>query len=176
MKPTAYLAAAVAASLLVACGGEQEELRAWTQEQRQQVKPTITPVTAPTQFVPEAFAGVALPDPFGAQKLASDNGRSPGAANALLASEAGRRRQPLEEYPLDALALVGSVVRAGRATALVTADGKVYEVSVGDYLGQNSGKVMRISATDLALREIVPDAAGEWASRTTTMQLQEKAQ
>ena len=45
----------------------------------------------------------------------------------------------------------------------------------GDYIGQNYGKIIKISETDVALREIVQDAAGEWIERTSALQLQEKA-
>ena len=51
----------------------------------------------------------------------------------------------------------------------------VYQVKAGDYLGQNYGKITKISETDVSLREIVQDAAGEWIERTSSLQLQEKA-
>jgi type IV pilus assembly protein PilP len=47
-------------------------------------------------------------------------------------------------------------------------------VHVGNYIGQNYGKVMQITETEISLREIVQDAAGEWIERTSTLQLQEK--
>ena len=40
---------------------------------------------------------------------------------------------------------------------------------------QNYGKITKISETDVALREIVQDAAGEWIERPGALQLQEKA-
>jgi type IV pilus assembly protein PilP len=48
-------------------------------------------------------------------------------------------------------------------------------VKVGDYLGQNYGRITKIGETDLSLREVVQDAAGEWTERVSTLQLQEKA-
>ncbi|MCL4696602.1 MAG: pilus assembly protein PilP, partial [Burkholderiaceae bacterium] len=45
---------------------------------------------------------------------------------------------------------------------------------VGDYLGQNYGRIMRIGETEITLREIVQDAAGEWIERPATLQLQER--
>jgi len=45
---------------------------------------------------------------------------------------------------------------------------------VGDYLGQNFGRVTQITETDMSLREVVQDAAGEWVERSSTLQLQEK--
>jgi len=51
----------------------------------------------------------------------------------------------------------------------------LYQVKVGDYIGQNYGKITKISETDISFREIVQDAAGEWIERTSSLQLQEKA-
>jgi type IV pilus assembly protein PilP len=54
-------------------------------------------------------------------------------------------------------------------------DNLLYQVKPGDYLGQNYGKITKISETDVAYREIVQDAAGEWIERSSALQLQEKA-
>ena len=51
----------------------------------------------------------------------------------------------------------------------------LYQVKQGDYLGQNYGKITKISETEIGLREIVQDAAGEWIERASALQLQEKA-
>jgi type IV pilus assembly protein PilP len=46
-------------------------------------------------------------------------------------------------------------------------------VRPGNYLGQNYGKITKVGETDVVLREIVQDAAGEWIERNATLQLQE---
>mgnify|MGYP003529750633 FL=1 len=71
--------------------------------------------------------------------------------------------------------MVCSVVKAGRPYALLRVGSLLYQVKQGDYLGQNFGKITKIAETDVALREIVQDAAGEWIERTSALQLQEKA-
>ena len=95
--------------------------------------------------------------------------------NSLLASEINRRKEPLEAYPLDSMVMVGSVTKQARPTALLRVDKLLYQVKLGDYLGQNYGKITKITETDIALREIVQDAAGEWIERNTLLELQEKA-
>ena len=92
---------------------------------------------------------------------------------SLVAPELNRRKEPLEAYPLDAMTMVGSLDRAGQKVALVKVDQLLHQVRQGNYLGQNYGRVMRISESDITLREIVQDAAGEWIERSTTLQLQE---
>ena len=86
-----------------------------------------------------------------------------------------RRKEPLEAYPTDGMTMVGSVTQRGLPVALLRVDRLLYQVKLGDYLGQNFGKIMRISETEVVLREIVQDAAGEWIERTSTLKLQEKA-
>ena len=54
-------------------------------------------------------------------------------------------------------------------------DKLLYQVRVGNYLGQNYGRITRISETELGLREIVQDAAGEWIERPATLELQERS-
>ena len=93
----------------------------------------------------------------------------------MLAAEINRRKEALEAYPIDSMSMVGSVVRGGRPYALLRVDNLLYQVKPGDYLGQNYGKIIKISETDVAFREIVQDAAGEWIERMSALQLQEKA-
>ena len=87
-------------------------------------------------------------------------------------------RQGLFAYACLALSmsLVGSVVRNGRQHALVKVDNLLHYVKVGEYMGQNYGKITNLTEKELTLREIVQDASGEWIERTSTLQLQEKAQ
>jgi type IV pilus assembly protein PilP len=96
-------------------------------------------------------------------------------ANSLLASEVNRPKEPLEAYPLDSMEMVGSVSKQAKPTALLRVDKLLYQVKLGDRLGQNYGKIMKITETDISLREIVQDATGEWIERTTLLELQEKA-
>ncbi len=95
--------------------------------------------------------------------------------SSLLAGELNRRKEPLEAFPLDSMRMVGSLTKNGQPYALLKVDNLLYQVKVGDYLGQNYGRITRIAETDIALREIVQDAAGEWIERAGSLQLQEKA-
>jgi type IV pilus assembly protein PilP len=48
-------------------------------------------------------------------------------------------------------------------------------VQVGNYLGQNYGRITAITETAIQLREIVQDATGDWIERATSLELQEEA-
>jgi type IV pilus assembly protein PilP len=167
--------AALCAALLAGCMAEQEELQQWMDQQKREVKPSVEPLSAPKKFDPQPYLALTGVDPFSAQKLTVALKQEARQPNSALAAEINRRKEPLEAYPLDSMAMVGSVVKQGRQHALLKVDSLLYQVKVGDYLGQNYGKITRITETDIALREIVQDAAGEWVERTGSLQLQEKS-
>ena len=156
----------------------QEDLQKWMTEQRNLTKPKVDSSPEPKKFTPKPYQQDAATEPFSSQKLAQalkrDSAQS--TANAgLVAPELNRRKEPLEAYPLDAMAMVGSVNQVGQPVALLKIDALLYQVKVGSYLGQNYGRITKISETEVALREIVQDAAGEWIERTATLQLQERS-
>jgi type IV pilus assembly protein PilP len=163
--------------LLSACGASREDdVRQWMAEERNRTQPKVASIPAPKQFKPEPYSNVAAMDPFSNQKLtqALKRDSSQAAANvALIAPELARRKEPLEAFPLDAMALVGSIIKSGQHVALLKVDNLLYQVRVGGYIGQNYGKVTKITETEITLREIVQDAVGEWIERIATIQLQE---
>ncbi|MEO8389584.1 MAG: pilus assembly protein PilP [Polaromonas sp.] len=162
---------------LSGCGSsEQEELQEWMTQQRNATKPRIDPLPEPTKFSPQPYGQEGSIEPFSNQKLTQALKRDSNQATAnaaLIAPELTRRKEPLEAYPLDAIVMVGSLIKVGQPVALVRVDNLVYQARVGNYLGQNYGRIIKVTETDLALREIVQDAAGEWIERTATLQLLE---
>jgi len=160
---------------LAACSGEQEELQLWMEQQRREVKPSVPPLQPPKKFDPEPYTSAQAVEPFSNQKLTVALKQEARQLNPLLASELNRRKEPLEAYPLDSMLMVGSFAKAGSPFALLRVDNLLYQVKVGDYVGQNYGRITKIAETELALREVVQDAAGEWIERISTLQLQEKA-
>lgn len=172
----AVAAAPLAAALLLAgCAGEHDDLREWMKQQEREVKPNVTPLQPPSRFDPQPYTSAQAVEPFSTQKLTVALKQETRQPNSLLASELNRRKEPLEAYPLDTMTMVGSVTKEGRPFALLRVDNLLYQVKVGDYLGQNYGRITRIAETEIQLREIVQDAAGEWVERPATLQLQERA-
>lgn len=165
--------------LLTACGASgEDELRQWMAEQKTQTRPKVAPISEPKQFTPEDYTQVTAIEPFSNLKLTQALKRETTQSitnGALVAPELARRKQPLEAFPLDSMALVGSLTKAGQPVALVKVDNLLYQVKPGTYLGQNYGRVVKISETEVTLREIVQDAAGEWIERAATLQLQERS-
>ena len=164
---------------IAGCGASSEnELRQWMAVQKSQAQPNVAPISEPKQFKPESYTQVTATEPFSIQKLTQALKReSPQSAanSALIAPELARRKEALESFPLDSMAMVGSLIKASQPVALVKVDNLLYQVRPGNYLGQNYGRVMKITETQITLREIAQDAVGEWIERTATLQLQERS-
>lgn len=157
--------------------GEQE-LRDWMAQERAQTKPKVIPLSEPKQFQPMPYTAEASIEPFDKLKLVQALRRDSAqvTANAgLIAPELARRKEPLEAFPLDTMAMVGSLNKVGKPTALLRVDNLLYQVQVGQYLGQNYGRITAITETAIQLREIVQDATGDWVERAASLELQEGA-
>lgn len=162
-------------SLLAGCTADHDELRQWMEQQRREIKPNVTPLQAPKKFDPEPYSQTQAVEPFSNQKLSVALKQEARAPNSLLARQLNRRKEPLEAFPLDSMRMVGSVTKQGQPYALLRVDALLYQVKVGDHLGQNYGQITRINETEITLQETVQDAAGEWIERPATLQLQERA-
>jgi type IV pilus assembly protein PilP len=160
---------------LAGCSGDIDEVRQWMEQERKDAKPTVTPLLPPKKFLPQPYEAGTGVDPFSTQKLSVAIRQEAAQPNSLLTAEINRRKEPLEAYPLDSMSMVGSVARGAQPFALLRVDNLLYQVKVGDYLGQNYGRVTRIAESEVTLREIVQDAAGEWIERPASLQLQERA-
>ena len=164
-------------ALLAGCGGgANEELSSWMQEQRAKTQPKVEPLSEPVRFVPQPYQSEGSTPPFAQDKLTAALRRASDAASpslTLLAPELNRRKEPLEAEPLDAISMVGLLDRKDQRVALVKVGTLLYQVRVGNYLGQNYGRIQRISESEITLREIVQDGTGEWIERQAVLQLQE---
>lgn len=162
---------------LSGCGSSgDDELRQWMSELRATTKPKVIPLTEPKQFLPQTYAMDSGVEPFNSVKLTQALRResTQSASNAaLIAPEMARRKEPLESYPLDVMAMVGSLDKKGAPTALLKVDKLLYQVRVGNYIGQNYGRITKITENSIQLREIVQDATGDWIERAASLDLQE---
>lgn len=162
--------------LLTGCEwGSQAEVQQWMAETRKTMRPNATPVPEPKQFAPYPYDARSLIDPFDSQKIALAVARQQQsrASASAIKPDLDRRREALEAFPLDQIRMVGMLLKAGTHVALVETNGSTYMVRAGNYMGQNFGLVTRITESEVQLKEIVQDAAGDWIERPAKLELQE---
>lgn len=152
--------------LLTACSEGYSDLRAFVKESDKSVSRKIEALPDVKPYAPFAYEGFDLPDPFKPRKLAA---KQDGAGGPDLS----RRKEPLEAFPLEQLKMVGTLNQAGVTYGLVRAEKTLYKVKVGNYLGQNFGRIVDITDSEIKLKEIVQDTAGDWTERESVLPLLE---
>jgi type IV pilus assembly protein PilP len=158
-------------------GDQSQDLQDWMKEERAKLTPRVEKIAEPKSFVAQPYTGAASMEPFSPQKLAAAFKRDGGPTTdpAILKPELGRKKTPLEAFPLDAISMSGIASLPGKTVALLRIENITHQVAVGDYLGPNYGKITKITESEITLREIVQDAAGEWIERATVIKRQEAA-
>lgn len=151
---------------LSACGDEPAtDLSRYVQEVKSRQKSRIPPLPKPQEFRIFAYNDSTIRNPFEptveVQALDTNNGLKPDMA---------RNRDVLEQYALGSLKMMGSLEKNGKLWALVRAsDGTLYRTTTGKHLGKNNGRILKITETQIELKEIVPDGLGGWIERTSTL-------
>lgn len=159
------------------CGdGGVQEVRQWMDEVRAQTPVKIQKISPPKTFAPFTYGAKDEPDPYSPAKLSVALARAEGNSDSRIKPDLERRRELLESFPLDTINMVGTLQKPGLSYALLQVDKSVYQVKVGNYVGQNYGIVTRITDTEVELKEVVRDAAGEWTERKAKLELQETKQ
>jgi len=162
------LASIMIALGLTGCGGgNMEDLQAFVTETGKNMQGKIEPLPEVKVYEPFTYNAFDLPDPFKPRKLSTGGGGG-------MQPDLNRPKEPLEAFSLETLKMVGVLSKQGVIHAVIkTPDNAIYHVKKGNYVGQNFGLITQISDTEVTLREIVQDSAGDWSERTSTLILQE---
>lgn len=167
------IAAALAA--LAGCGrdvtskpGNAPNLQTWLADVKARPAPPLEPLPVMQQFETFEYAAQSLRDPFSNAFTDSSGGSGPRPDSA-------RRKQILEQFPLDSLDMVGTLGTGSGLIGLVLAPDKVtYRVRPGAYAGQSDGRITAIYEDRIELVELVPDGAGGWLERPATIALEDQ--
>ena len=147
--------------------GDAPNLESWVADVRARPAPPLDPLPVMQQFETFEYAAQTLRDPF------SDAWNN--AEGGGLRPDPNRRKETLEQYPLDSLDMVGTIGKGAALVALVMGPDKVtYRVRPGNYLGQSDGRVTSVREDGLELVELVPDGAGGWLERPASIALEDQ--
>lgn len=156
--------------ILVSCSdGEHEDLRLWMNEVSKDIRGRVPPLPTVTPYDPVPYDVGNLVDPFRSSRIGVDQKKASGGG---LQPNLDRPREPLEAYPLESLKYVGVMTKKNVSYAIIHVDGALYQVRQGNYLGQNFGVITKITESELTLKELAQDSAGDWVERVATLLLQ----
>jgi type IV pilus assembly protein PilP len=160
---------------LVGCGDDGfSDLQQYIKEVKAKPKGTIEPLPEIKTIEPFVFKPEGLRDPFKAISESEEEQEAQASTGNGIKPDTTRRKEELEAFPLDSLRMVGTVVMKANLWGLVKASDKtIYRVQVGNYMGKNYGKIIRILNDKIELMEIVPDTPGTWREQQTSLALTE---
>ena len=141
---------------------DQTELREWMSEQAKSMRGGVPPLPEIKPLEAVSYEGSNLVVPFSPQKIVTAE-----PVSKSIVGDIGRVRQPLENFPLEELTVQVIIVTGKRPYALVQPKppNKPMHVNVGDYMGQNFGKVVSIDCESVKVLETIKDNNGVWTER-----------
>lgn len=165
------IAVALAGIVLAACsgGGDHEDLRRWMNDVSKDIKGRIPPLPEVKPYEPVPYDTGNLIDPFKPAKIGPEQKKGGGSG---LQPDMNRPREPLEAYPLESLKYVGVMTKNKVSYAIIQVDGSLYQVRIGNYMGQNFGVITKVSESEVILKELIQDSAGDWVERESALLLQ----
>ncbi len=161
------------ALLLAGCGGEEfQDLRDFVKNAGADMRGKVAPPPDIKPYEPFSYDNDSnLPDPFKPRKQDARNSGHSGQNQPNL----NRPKEELEDFPLESLKMVGYLSQKGVGQAVIrSAEGKIYRVKVGNYIGLNFGQVTSVTETEVKIKEMVQDSVGDWTERESSLELVEK--
>lgn len=158
--------------LLMACGNEEfQDLNDFIKNSGADLRGKVDPAPEIKPYEPFAYDNSAsLPDPFKPRKQETKNS----AGSGLNQPDFARPKQELEEFPLESMKMVGYLRKGKVGNAIVrSSEGKLHRIKVGNYVGMNFGQVTSITESEVKIKEMVQDGAGDWLERESSLQLVE---
>lgn len=148
------------------------DIKQWMAETAGNMKAGVPPLPELKAFPAVSYDGSSQSDPFSAARIEPERKNS--GANK---PDLDRPREQLESYPTESIKFLGLVDKAsnGKRHAVVLADGVLFQVTKGNYMGQNFGRIVDITKSEIVLKELMQDPSGEtgdWVEIQTILELQ----
>jgi type IV pilus assembly protein PilP len=173
MKRLLSLPLALAALLAGCTGEEHKELRQELAEATKDFRGMVPPLPQVKPYEPVPYTAEGMTDPFRPERIEVARTDPKERANAKLAEQEKRVKEPLEAFPLESIQMLGTITQEKETFALVKAGPNLYRVRKGMYMGQNFGVITSIDDGAINLKELVQDSGGEWVERASALQLVE---
>lgn len=162
----------ISTALLSACGsGEFSDLQQWIDTEKAKPPGKIAALPELKPYERFLYRDADLRDPFKPvlKAVAPSN-----AGSALISQHNTREKEPLEEYPLDTLRMVGSLDKGAEKWAIVkSSEGLIYRVKEGQHVGKNFGEVISITDNTVVINEVISDGFGGWIEREAQLVIEE---
>jgi len=158
---------ALLAMALVACGGGMSDLETYIEGVKQRPGGRIEPLPQIKPYETFEYTAASMRSPF-TPNAETNREQAPTGPSPNLR----RNKEYLEQFPLDTLAMVGTLMRGDKNFGLLqTKDGLVHRVLPGNYVGQNDGRVVAVTDAKIEVEELVPNGIGSFFKRSAAISL-----
>lgn len=159
----------ISSLVMFGCAPQMDDLVAYKQQVMQSTQVQIEPYP---EFKPQpAFVYTAgdIRSPFSRPATRSVVAKQPTKLDCLQPNFQ-RHKDPLEQYGLDAIAMTGTFYTNNTMWALFkTNDGRLHKAKKDSHMGLFHGKVTNITPAAIEIEELLPDGAGCWQKKITTL-------
>lgn len=148
---------------------DMSDLKAYVEKTKATYKGEVEPLPEFKHQPAFAYSAAGIRDPF---KPVIDIEVADGVYRGPRPDES-RPKEPLEEFSLDSLRMVGTLEQDGSQWVLIKdPDGLLHRVTEGHYMGRNNGRVTAVNEEIVSLTELIPDKKG-WMPRHASIALSE---
>jgi type IV pilus assembly protein PilP len=160
---------------LAACSSDPTaDLEVYVEQVKSKQTSRIEPLPEFKPYESFAYQANDLRDPFTEPTFSHPQAATTQVTSNGIKPDFDRPTEPLEEFPLDSLRMVGTLEQNSENWALINdTDGTIHRVQPGNYAGQNHGKITRVTEFEVELTEIVPDGIGGWIERQASIAISE---
>ena len=161
-------------SLLAACGfpSGTTDLKQFVDEIMSQPRGVIEPLPVFEPYEAFSYSATGLRSPFDLP-VDLDQVAKTIAQTSNVKPDLNRSKEQLEQYSFGSLSMVGTIKReSNHLWALISVPSSgIHKVKEGYFIGQNHGRVVRISQQRIDIIEIVPNGVGGWIERPRSLVL-----
>ena len=156
---------------LTACASEDHsDIQEWMNKQEKELKGKIEVLQPAKSFTPTPYN--ASIDPFAIrEKITLKN-----LVKDKYSPDLNREKEDLENYNLDSLRMIGTLIKDGKFYAMIKDPTNVINyVTIGNFMGKNYGQIISISEGEIVLDERIK-ANEEWTQNINKKFLYEGSQ
>ena len=166
----------ICSSALVLLGGcdhatEHQDLKAFIERVSNVERQDIEPLPSSPDYEWFTYSASGLRSPF----------QAPIKADFIVNNTSGNEIKPdenrtpefLENFDFDDFTMVGTISDASGFWALLSIDGSVYRVQVGEHLGRNHGRIISITDDEVQVIELVVHGSDTWIERPQTISVKQ---
>ena len=148
--------------LMAACSDGTDDVEAFVRDLKNTPKPRVPDLPVPKAHPKFSYESGQLRNPFVAYQPSKKEKKN------RISPDHDRIAEPLEQYDLKDLVLVGTLRRADTTWGLVrTPEGQIHPVAIGNHIGHDKGRIVSVQESALTVKEIIPDGVGAWREQET---------